>query len=50
MPREGHNPEQILNMLRQVEIAVANGENVGQAVHGRTSTTRASMENSGMNC
>ena len=26
MPREGHSPEQILNMLRQVEIAVANGE------------------------
>ena len=34
MPREGHSPEQVLNKLRQVEIAVAGGKSVGQAVHG----------------
>ena len=34
MPREGHSPEQVLNKLRQVEVAVANGKSVGQAVHG----------------
>ncbi len=32
MPRKGHSPEQILNKLRQVEVAVANGSSVGQAV------------------
>ena len=32
MPRKGHNPEQILNKLRQVEVAVAGGKSVGQAV------------------
>ena len=32
MPRKGHSPEQILNKLRQVEVAVANGESVGRAV------------------
>ncbi len=32
MPRKGHSPEQILNKLRQVEVAVANGKRVGQAV------------------
>ncbi len=32
MPRKGHNPEQILNKLRQVEVAVAMGSSVGQAV------------------
>jgi transposase len=32
MPRKGHTPEQILNKLRQVEVAVANGKKVGQAV------------------
>ncbi len=32
MPRKGHSPEKILNMLRQVEVAVANGKRVGQAV------------------
>jgi transposase-like protein len=34
MPRKGHSPEQILNKLRQVEVAVANGESVAQAVRG----------------
>jgi transposase-like protein len=32
MPRRGHTPEQILNKLRQVEVAVANGKQVVQAV------------------
>ena len=32
MPKRGHNPEQILNKLRQVEVAVASGKRVGQAV------------------
>ncbi len=32
MPRKGHNSEQILNKLRQVEVAVAGGKSVGQAV------------------
>ena len=32
MPRKGHSPEKILNKLRQVEVAVANGKRVGQAL------------------
>jgi hypothetical protein len=28
MPRKGHSPEQILNKLRQVEVAVARGTGV----------------------
>ena len=32
MARKGHSPEQILNKLRQVEVAVANGKKVNQAV------------------
>ncbi len=32
MPRKGHSPEQVLNKLRQVEVAVAGGRSVGQAV------------------
>jgi hypothetical protein len=32
MPRKGHSPEQVLNKLRQVEIAVAGGKSVGVAV------------------
>ena len=32
MPRKGHSPEQALNKLRQVEVAVAGGKSVGQAV------------------
>ena len=32
MPRKGHTPEQILNKLRKVEVAVANGKQVAQAV------------------
>jgi len=47
---EGHSPERVLNMLRQVEVAVAGGKSVGQAVHGRTATTRASTGNSVTNC
>jgi transposase-like protein len=31
MPRKGHTPEQSLNKLRQVEVAVANGKQVAQA-------------------
>ena len=34
MPRKGRSPEQILNKLRQVEVAVAGGKRVGQAVRG----------------
>ena len=34
MPRKRHSPEQILKKLQQVEVAVANGKSVGQAVHG----------------
>ena len=32
MPRKGNSPEQVLNKLRQVEVAVAGGKSVGQAV------------------
>ena len=32
MPGKGHSPEQILNKLRQVEVAVAVGKSVGQVV------------------
>ena len=32
MPRKGHSPEQVLNKLRQVEVAVAGGKSGGQAV------------------
>ena len=32
MPRKGHAPEQILNKLRQVEVAVSNGKQVAEAV------------------
>ena len=32
MPGRGHSPEQVLNKLRQVEVAVAGGKSVGQAV------------------
>jgi transposase-like protein len=32
MPRKGHSPEKILNKLRQVEVAVAKGSSVAQAV------------------
>ena len=32
MPRKGHSPEQVLAKLRQVELAVAKGKSVGQAV------------------
>ena len=32
MPRKGHRPEQVLNKLRQVEVAVAGGKSVGRAV------------------
>ena len=32
MPRKGHSPEQVLNKLRQVGVAVAGGKSVGQAV------------------
>ena len=32
MPRKGYSPEKILNKLRQVEVAVASGKRVGQAV------------------
>ena len=31
MPRKGHTPEQVLNKLRQVEVAVAGGKSVGHA-------------------
>jgi putative transposase len=32
MPRKGHSPQQVLNKLRQVEVAVGGGKSVGQAV------------------
>jgi transposase-like protein len=32
MPRKGHSPEKILNKLRQVEVSVANGKSVAQAI------------------
>ena len=32
MPGRGHSPEQVLNKLRQVEVAVTGGKSVGQAV------------------
>jgi hypothetical protein len=40
MPRKGHTPEQILNKLRRVEVAVAKGKKIGLAVKaiGKSST------------
>ena len=32
MPRKGHSPEKILNMLRQVEVAVAKGSSVAHTI------------------
>jgi hypothetical protein len=32
MPRKGHSQDQVLNKLRQVEVAVASGKSVEQAV------------------
>jgi len=32
MPGKGHSPENILNKLRQVEVSVANGKSVAQAI------------------
>ena len=32
MPGKGHSPEQVLNKLQQVEVAVAGGKSVGRAV------------------
>ena len=32
MPRKRHNPEQILGKLREVEVALAQGETVARAV------------------
>jgi hypothetical protein len=34
MPGKGHSPEQVLSKFRQVEVAVASGKSVGQAVRG----------------
>ena len=34
MPGKGHSPERVLRKLRQVEVAVAGGKSVGQAVRG----------------
>ena len=34
MPIKRHSPEQILGKLRQVEVTVADGKSVGQAVRG----------------
>ena len=34
MPGKGHSQDQVLNKLRQVEVAVASGKSVGKAVHG----------------
>ena len=34
MPGKGHSSEQVLNKLRQVEVAVAGGKSVGKAVRG----------------
>ena len=34
MPGKGHSPEQVLNKLRQVDVAVSGGKSVGQAVRG----------------
>jgi hypothetical protein len=48
--RKRSQPGAGLEKLRQVEVAVAGGKSVGQAVHERTATTRASTGNSGMNC
>lgn len=53
MPRKGHSPEQILNELRQVEVAVANCEQVAQAVReigvGRHTYYRWRTEYCGLN-
>ena len=32
MPGKDHSPEQVLNKLRQVKVAVAGGKSVGHAV------------------
>ena len=52
MPRKGHNPEQVLNKLRQVEVAVAGGKSVVVAVreigvtdHTHSTPRRCCLEN-----
>ena len=51
MPRKGYSPEKILNKLRQVEVAVASGKRIGQAVreigvtdHTHSASLRAGSE------
>ncbi len=39
MPGKGHSPEQVLNKLRQVEVAVAGGKSVGRQYVGSVSPT-----------
>ena len=39
MPGKGHSPEQVLNKLRQVEVAVAGGKSVGRHYKGSASPT-----------
>ena len=39
MPGKGHSREQVLNKLRQVEVAVAGGKSVGQHYMGSASPT-----------
>ena len=39
MPGKGHSPEQVLNKLRQVEVAVAGGKSVGRHYMGSASPT-----------
>jgi len=35
--RKKHTPEQVVNLLRQIEVAVANGKTTSQACSGSTS-------------
>ena len=49
MARKGHSPEQVLNKLRQVEVAVANGKTIALAAReaGITDQTRSAALRAG---
>jgi hypothetical protein len=49
MPRKGHSPEQVLNKLRQVEVAVAGGKSVG-VCQGRSKNVPLRRSKSGPPC
>ena len=43
MARKRHTPEQVVNLLRHVEVAVANGKTTGQACKETTIASRRTI-------